>query len=226
MPSRGQFLSTIILTAVALVTLVRGGAGAVPLYSLTALGSRYVTALNDTGQLVGTGRVDASSQGPPFVYQNGTFTDLSDIQNGKLTDPSNLITRFIPQGLNDQGQVVGFSNGGFGYQHGKMMSLGSLGGGGTEPEAINNAGQIVGFSSRSLNNPADTAHAFLYQNGKMVDLGTLGGPRSYTWAINNASQVVGTSDYLPGTANPYSHAFLYQNRSMFDLNKLVSNGTG
>src|SRR5262245_61217948 len=71
-------------------------------------------------------------------------------------------------GLNDSGQIVGYSatsgNAGhraFLYQNGSMTDLGTLGGSRSEASAINNAGQIVGYSYLG----GDTVQrAFLYQN--------------------------------------------------------------
>jgi probable HAF family extracellular repeat protein len=79
----------------------------------------------------------------------------------------------VGRGINDAGQITGYSNTSSGTQHaflytnGQMTDLdptgiSSLG------TAISNAGQVAGSFYLTARGPA---HAFMYSNGRMNDLG-------------------------------------------------------
>ena len=105
-------------------------------------------------------------------------------------------------GINDSGQVVGWSdtaNGAehaFLYSNGTMTDLGTLPGGGEScAYGINDKGQVVGYSYTAN----DGEHAFLYSNGTMIDLGFLpGGVQSWACSINDNGQVAGCSSTASG----------------------------
>lgn len=102
----------------------------------------------------------------------------------------------ISTGLNNAGQVVGYSNSAvFLYSDGRMTDLGAgyfaaqfwassglLGG---DKVAINDAGQVTGMSDRNS--------AFLYSNGKLINVGPSG---SSGHAVNNVGQVTGSLSFL------------------------------
>jgi probable HAF family extracellular repeat protein len=128
-------------------------------------------------------------------------------------------------GINNRGQVTGYSDTTNGLQHaflyssGMITDLGELppcvGGTGITCEGsqgygVNNAGQVVGFSYTTPN-----FHAFLYSGGTMTDLGTLGRD-SFAYGINDSGQVTGYA-YDSGGG---PHAFLYNNGTMTDLGTL------
>lgn len=132
-------------------------------------------------------------------------------------------------GINDAGQVVGWSFTAGGATHafitdpnGKgMRDLGTLGGDDSEASAINDAGQVVGWSETA----AGATHAFITgpDGTGMRDLGTLGGS-SWASGINDAGQVVGRSDTPEGVR----HAFITEpdGVGMTDLNSLVDFPSG
>jgi len=139
-----------------------------------------------------------------------------------LTDLGNLGGNYSEaHGLNDQGQVVGYSsntNGqarAFLYTDGNMQDLGTLGGNYSIALGINKRGEIVGNSR--TNNAYDFFHAFRYFNGVIQDIGTLGGDYSSANAINDDGFIVGESHT---SSNAARHPFLYTNGSMQDLGTL------
>jgi len=98
-----------------------------------------------------------------------TITDLGTL-GGRISWPT---------GLNDRGQVVGWSytaDNEFARvsrqpwqndQHGHMTDLGTLGGSSAEATAINNHGDVVGWSDTT----GDVAqHAFLDRNGTIYSI--------------------------------------------------------
>ena len=82
-----------------------------------------------------------------------------------------------PRGLNDFGQVVGYSYISADVQHaflfsgGNMIDLGTLGGNGSQAFGINNRGQVVGSSDTA----GGQMNAFFFSDGAMTDLGFDGG---------------------------------------------------
>jgi choice-of-anchor C domain-containing protein len=138
----------------------------------------------------------------PFESVTYTLTDLGTLPGGDSSEGL---------GVNDYGQVVGFSSFAGGAEHaflagpggGPLKDLGTLGGDVSEGLGVNDYGQVAGFSYIAGNT---VAHAFLSGpgGGPLKDLGTLGGIRSAGYAVNASGQVVGSSE----TADGLSHAFL------------------
>jgi probable HAF family extracellular repeat protein len=127
--------------------------------------------------------------------------------------------RFATGGLNNSGQVGGFSSTGTGpyyavlYGGGRITDLGTLGGAQSFANGINDSGQVVGESETA----SGYTHAFLYGGGTMTDLGTLpGGSYSFAYGVNASGQVVGQSTPRGGAG----HAFLYGGGKMTDLGTL------
>lgn len=103
-------------------------------------------------------------------------------------------------GINDSGQVVGYSSLAGDYPRDShafltgpngigITDLGTLGGRESLATAINDSGQVVGWSDTA----SGSSHAFITgPNGiGMTDLGTLGGSFSKATGINDSGQVVG-----------------------------------
>lgn len=124
-------------------------------------------------------------------------------------------------GLNNRGQVVGWSRDAEGrkqaflWQNGSMIGLGfHPGGTSSVARAINDAGQITGHSLLSNSN----WHAFLYEDGMMRDLGTLGGADSLGTAINAHGHIAGISlltNNVPSPLDPES--FLWHDNTFIHI---------
>jgi probable HAF family extracellular repeat protein len=202
------------------------------------LGGDFIeaTGINDNGQVVGfsrtaTGVPHAFITGPDGVGMRdlGTVT-ATDINNagqvvgesgGKafITGPNGTGMRNIgtlggdfseATGINDNGQVVGYSYVGntdvvhafiTGPNGMGMRDLGTLGGADSYANAINDAGQVVGASSPTA---TEKIHAFITgpEGKSMIDLmPTDLQPDSAATAINDVGQAVGfvaTGRFPPG----------------------------
>jgi probable HAF family extracellular repeat protein len=127
-------------------------------------------------------------------------------------------------GINDLGQVVGWSGGCVSnteahallWEKGRVVNLGSLGGAMNNfAQSINNRGEVTGGSDLAGD---ATGNAFLWRNGVMTGLGTLpGDSSSYGSAINDQGQIVGISCDIKFNCSP----FLWENGTMTDLNTLI-----
>jgi probable HAF family extracellular repeat protein len=118
-------------------------------------------------------------------------------------------------GINDQGQVVGYSASGSGTKTtrkafffngiqngGTMTAVGDLGGKDSAAYAINEDGQIVGESKDA----SGQMRAFLYDNDEMKNLGALlGGTNSYARAINQDGLIAGYATVGGGKRHAFMH---------------------
>ena len=132
-------------------------------------------------------------------------------------------------GLNDLGDVAGYSNVGdsadssaamaslYLGDQGTTLGLGTLGGSSSIAWRVNAARQVTGWASTPADRAdAEAKHAFLWQDGAMQDLGTLGGTDSFGLGINEGGQVAGFSMTSDGT----EHAVLFDGATLNDLGTL------
>jgi probable HAF family extracellular repeat protein len=141
-------------------------------------------AINDLGQIAGN---DDGSNSHAFFWT--AAAGLQDL--GTLGGCCSQAT-----GINNSGQVVGWSFTASGDQHpflwtqaGGMTDLGFVG----QASAINNTGQVVGFYYRGYMDD----RAFLWTTtGGLQDLGTDNGYSSFAFSINDSGWVIGDADYF------------------------------
>jgi probable HAF family extracellular repeat protein len=197
------FLSSTILGL--LLFSITGATAAT--YNVTDLGTNIeARAINNNGQIVGsfaTGDIYPFRDPPAplshaFLYANGTMTDLG---SGKAYSNA--------YGLNNKGQIVGYSeNQPFLYNGGEMSIVGEYG----IAYAINDNRQVAGWCYSYENQKFS---AFIYSEGKTTLIEPPNGLSCYASDINNVGQVAGQYDVPNG-----DHAFLYGGDVMTDLGTL------
>ena len=164
-----------------------------------------------------------------FVWRNGVMTALPTLGG-------NNSSAF---GVNNRGQVVGFSETGakdpscvppqqldfkavvYGPRRGEVHELPTYGSDAIAAAVgINDNGDVVGLSG-TCGTPDTTAlgvHAVVWRNGSVFDLPGLGGAmNNAAIAINNSGQIAGISD-PPGDATTY--AVLWRNGAITNLGAL------
>ncbi len=174
---------------------------------LSPHGVYRATAINDSDQFVGTsiyswvygGYVHTSSHA--FLCSGGVFTDL-----GSFTGNPQLNTEAF--GINNSGQIVGYSTAANGahyaflYSGGTMQDIGTLGGNYSVAVAVNNNGVVVG----NLQNPYGVdLGSYVYANGTMSDMSDLIASGGAGWSqlivtgINDGGSIVGYGTLNGGT---------------------------
>jgi probable HAF family extracellular repeat protein len=189
--------------------------------------------INNSGLVIGYGWISGAIE-HAFLYTGGKMVDL-----GTLSGYSSSIAR----GINDLGQVVGFSaiatgvvSHAFLYSNGIMTDLGiPAGATGSSAAAINHSGQIAGSIGT-----VSSSHAALYSNGAWTDLGGMPGATLGTTAtgINDAGRIIGQAIFpqvlispaRPGHRRVYKPitrvGFVIQNSAFVDLDSLITPNSG
>jgi len=164
----------------------------------TAVCCSFVTssaaAINNSGQIAGMD-----------VYRATLWTN-----NIPATLPALGSGQSAAQGINDAGQMVGYTSQTSNqhatlWSNGAAIDLGTLGGSSSYAEDINNSGLIVGASQRAGDG---RLHATLWNNLAPIDLGTPSSSDSSATAVNDAGQVVGYSADRAVLWNGTSASFL------------------
>jgi probable HAF family extracellular repeat protein len=169
-------------------SMARGGGGsgggtggvAISVIDLGTGDNGTAEAVNDKGQIVGTGGAGVGA----FLWENGVLRQLGTLPG---------MTGSRAEDINESGQVVGYAtNQSGGYQAfiwtaaGGMQPLGgSLGGCCTLARAINDNGVVVGEAGL----PGTGAHTVVWENGVMRDVQSFTSGSTFPWDISNAGAV-------------------------------------
>lgn len=180
------------------------------------------SALNNTGQVVGSSTT-SSSFSHAFLYSGGVMTDLG---TPLVTDCGTAIAYSGATGINDSGQVLGFSLCSDGSQitswiwaNGTVTQVPGIAACPTYfwPTGINANSSVTGFTCLETN----TIQAAISDDVTTRGLGVLARGLSVGTSINSSGQVTGYTDTSSGT-----HAFLYSQGVMSDLGTLGGTRSG
>ncbi len=186
---------------------INGQFSAVPIWTYVYM----IRSINDSNQFVGSlgyywsygGYVH--SVGHAFLDSAGTITDLGSIGGG----PQTYTEAF---GINNAGQVTGYSTAADLTQHAFLYSSGAMTDLGTIPPyytcgvSINSSGKIVGNITTYLGDPIGV---FVYSGGVMSNLTDLLGPRGAAWSQLTACQISDEGWIVgSGTINGATHGFV------------------
>jgi probable HAF family extracellular repeat protein len=189
-------------------------------YTITDLGTLggdlgYASAINASGEVIGDD-VTASGRLHVFVWKAGSMNDLGSLDGDNGSS--------YVGGLNNAGEVVGYSTAGafthaFLYDTGGMHDLTASNSKVADALGINDSGQITGATDGY-----GETHVYFWDLHTPSlpdyhDLGTLPGyPLGQGRGINAAGQIFGTAAMNDGYF--YRHAFLGSNGVLHDLGTL------
>jgi probable HAF family extracellular repeat protein len=206
------------------------------------IGGNHV--LNNNGTFVGS--ADTSNPDPyapdgcfngddcfathAYMMRNGKMTDLGTIDNFGNSETVQVTDNGLIIGNSQNGLVDAASNGwemhGVLWRNGKLIDLGTLGGGPLSVvSAVNSSGEVVGLSLTAEQDPFSIwgfyqTRAFRWKDGMMIDLGTLGGPDAVAVRINERGQITGNS-FLSVDPSPVcgiaTGAFLWEEGRLRDI---------
>jgi len=137
------------------------------------------------------GRADGVAAAPPAV----TDAEVASLPRYRVTE----LNGFQATGLNDRGQVVGYTDAGnvseaVLWEGGRLRRLGSLAGGRRFGYRLNDRGQVtarVSVRDPRFGGAVVDAHAGLWEFGRVRDLGAPPDRYSQAAALNNTGSVVG-----------------------------------
>jgi probable HAF family extracellular repeat protein len=141
-----------------------------------------------------------------ILVSAGIFVSTSTMAEQYNFSALHFPETFIPNGMNDLGQLVGLTgqnvdnHGGF-FDGQSVLRINVPGPYFTYPRDINNAGQIVGFYSP--NDFTGGSMGFIYSGGTFTSLTVPGASTTRAFGINEAGQIVGNFRDASGT-----HGFL------------------
>jgi probable HAF family extracellular repeat protein len=177
-------------------------------------GDSSASAINDKGQVVGSGWVyeEEGSYEHALLWESGSVHDLAPAP--PFRGDSSAIA------INRRGQIVLHRYPAIGnasrviWENGKIHRVPTA----LDPYDINDRGDLVGaIYFRGAEPGTEESHAAVAWGGGTVrDLGTLGGSTGKAAAINERGQIVGSSETTAGEL----HAFMWEKGKMRDLGTL------
>lgn len=199
--------------------LLMAGAAQAASFTIADIGSfstdygATVTDINNAGQVVGYS-YDGTGNAA-FVYSGGTLVNLrsSLAPFGTIRGSSLYTTHSYAQGINESGQVVGYTaftdpTVGFSWSNGVATDLGVINNYPTAPRAVNGSGQIVSNNVYSgLYNPGSgwTTLPGTWLPTALNDAGLQGGSLylgyAYHAALRTADGTITDLDPLGGNGN-------------------------
>lgn len=176
------------------VFTAKGGMTALP--GLPGRDRTVARDINDAGDIVGSANAGGVDLGRAVLWSLGSAQDLGTLGTGAYSEA---------WGINNLGQIVGYSYVNGGSYHGFIYSP-STGMVDLTPSSdtgfardINEAGQVTGYKTA-----VGGYHAFRWENGQFLDLGVLPGfAHSFGWAINDSGQVAGSSSSASGNSERF-----------------------
>ena len=184
-----------LLVAIAISSAAQAGVISYNIVDLGTLGSSagatsFGISVNNFGQVVGQSTIGTTTPGAPhaFMWSDGAIHDLGVLPGGGQSSG---------RGINDLGQVTGYSTVSGGSQRAFLYANGVMTNLGAEPNAassvgedINNAGVVTGFNQFSGNRLVAFSN-----DGSFTDLDVLGtGTASHAYAISNSGYMAGWSN--------------------------------
>jgi hypothetical protein len=177
--------------------------------------STSATAINDSGQVVGSAVVDGSYYG--FMYSGGSGGAYT-----MLSVPGSTLT--TPNAINAAGQIVGiFTNGAvasFLYSGGVYTTINVPGSGRTDARAINTQGEIAGdFRIGSEN------YGFFYSGGAYTTIHVPGSTFTSITGLNSTGEVIGYYHAADGVNHGFYYAGgVYTTLSLPGVDSLIPEG--
>jgi probable HAF family extracellular repeat protein len=208
-------------------------------------GTRFA---NNDGTVVGAANTDQPDLNAPdcfeptcyqqhaWEWRDGVLTDLGVLQEGysSYTNAVNARGLVVGQAQNDGidpltgGPVLFLATV---WDHGRIRSLGTLGGGNSIAIAADDRNFVMGAAENGVPDTlgfpgfdgASQIRGFGWSGGKIFDLGDLGGPGTFPFDMNHLGQIVGTSltASVPGPFGVGPTApFLWEKGRMWNLGSL------